>query len=108
LGTAVLALASLLCACQPEAPLPAHTVIPLPVQLEWVQSDTFHLSDRTAILFDAGDAHGERVATSLAELIGNSVETRPPVRPDSTAERTGAIRLTRAGSGSSISRRSIS
>jgi len=61
------------------APEPEHAVIPIPVSVELLPGDTFHVTEDTRITFEAGDAEGERVGRILAGWIGNTVETTPEV-----------------------------
>jgi hexosaminidase len=71
----VLAACATACA---EAPLD-HAVIPRPVSVALVPSDTFHITEDTRITFLPGDGEAERIGRILASWIGNTVETTPEV-----------------------------
>lgn len=76
---------------------PPHTVIPIPASVDLSTADTFTVTAFTQIVVDAGDAEGERIGRFLADLIGNTVATTPPV-VEAGAEDVGPhIRLTRQG-----------
>ena len=79
-----------------------HTIIPLPVSVDWMSSDTFHFTEETRILFDSTDTEAERVGAFLSGLIGNSTETMPPVEARSADIADGSIYLTREGASSSL------
>jgi len=93
LGSALLVLA--LAACEP--PPPEHVLIPAPALFERATADTFFVTADTPIVFDSGDAEGQRVARFLAALIGNTTETTPDVVPSDDPPGAPAIRLTRTG-----------
>lgn len=94
-----LALTSL-AACRPAAP--EHSIIPIPSTVEIVGADSFRVTSSTPILFDMGDAEGERIARFLAGLIGNSHETTPPVSAASDPIPAGSIYLTSRGADTSL------
>ena len=94
----ILAIAAL--GCGEHAP--EHTVIPIPTTVELSSADTFHLSGDTRITFDPGDADAERIGRFLANLIGNTVETTPPVVETGHLDRGPSIHLSTRGSESSL------
>lgn len=81
-------------------PTPEHTVIPMPASVALVTADTFHLTEDVMITFSAGDSEAERIGNMLADLIGNTIETRPEV---TDGEASGpAIHLSTRGPTSSL------
>jgi len=95
LGRAAIALGVVgtVVACAPDAP--RHTVIPVPASVEFQSADTLPVSADMRIAFDPGDAEGERIGRVLAALIGNSLETTPPVVAASGDSPHPSIHLTR-------------
>jgi hexosaminidase len=70
----------------PPAPLaPLHLVVPAPVTVEPIGTDTFVLAPQ-AIIVASGGAPAERIGQYLAAIIGNKRETTPRVlvAPDTT------------------------
>lgn len=59
-------------------PAPLHTIIPVPVTVERVASDSFTVSTTAAIVAQGGP-EAERIARMLATLIGNTRESTPRV-----------------------------
>ncbi len=90
----LLASTPLLTACEEEARIPAHSVIPNPTSVSLSAGDTFHLGDETRITFQPGDEEAERIGQFLADLIGNTVETTPEVTGVVENRQDGSIHLT--------------
>lgn len=76
---AALTLGSFLTACAGAAP--KHAVIPVPMAIDLVAKDTFHVTEDTRIIVDNRNPDAERVGRMLAGWIGNTVETTPRVVP---------------------------
>src|SRR5687768_6239219 len=73
----------------PPAPAPPlHLVVPAPVAVELVGTDTFVLAPQ-AIIVAGGGAHAERIGYYLAGIIGNTRESTPRVL--TTADTTTSI-----------------
>ncbi len=77
-------------------PAPEHSVIPLPASVQVTAADTFHVREYTRITYDAPEA--QPIARFLSELIGNTVETRPPILAGTEAGVPSAIHLSLGGS----------
>ena len=56
-----------------------HALIPAPAAADFSHGGYFVLNEASQIVVDSDDPEALRVAHYLAELIGNSVETTPPV-----------------------------
>ena len=77
----VLSLVLLSAGCAESAPSgPAHPVVPAPREIVLRPADTFHVSEATPITVTPGSADARAVGEFLSALIGNTVDTRPPVR----------------------------
>ncbi len=83
--------------CDEQESEPPHNIIPLPASVELSPADTFFFSEETRIVFDADDSEAEQIGMFLSDLIGNSLETKPLVAPDSADSGNDVIRLTRSG-----------
>ncbi|PAP75645.1 beta-N-acetylhexosaminidase [Rubrivirga marina] len=72
---ALLVLAVTVAHAQPPTP----ALIPLPAEVETRDGPPFVMTDATPLVVDPGDAEARRVAGVLAALVGNTVETTPPI-----------------------------
>ena len=99
---ALLAAGAMVGCVEPDVQSLAHSIIPMPASVEWVQVDTFHLSDSMRITFDAGDAAAEWIGVFFSTLIGNDVAARPVVAARSDAPASQTISLTREGASGSL------
>jgi hexosaminidase len=73
----LLAVALLGTACAPRV---THSLIPVPESVRLEDADSFTVDTVTAIAVTGGE-EARRIGTVLAELIGNTVESTPPVVP---------------------------
>lgn len=97
---AVFALSVLQVACEP--PGSVHSIIPNPLSVERAGGEPVQVSDSTWIVIDAGDAQVRRIGELLSALIGNTIETQPPVVDAPADGATPRIRLTLQGAPDSL------
>ena len=70
----------------------APALIPLPAEVEMRSGPAFEMTGATPLVVEAGDAEARRIAGVLAALVGNTVETTPPV-VEAAPGGTPAVRL---------------
>lgn len=76
---------------------PAHSIIPAPASVEFSPAGAFIIRAEIQIVVEPGNAEAMRIGRFLADLIGNSVETTPPVVEAGEAVPPGSIHLTTHG-----------
>lgn len=106
LALAAVLSAALLISCsgvrEPSPAVPARAnVIPLPATVEH-QSGSFTFTPETRIIVDPGNADAARIGTFLADLIGNTEETRLPVSHSGEVIPAGSVLITTRGAASDL------
>ncbi len=81
---------------------PAHSIVPNPSSITINDGEPFNFDAATLISFDTDDEQGEMVATFLADLIGNTVDTTPAVQEFSPGMGGSVVRFTRQGASASL------
>jgi hexosaminidase len=75
------------------APRAAHRLIPVPVELQILQADSFTVDSATVIVVPSGDAEAERIGSFLSRLLGTTPAWTPRVPAAGGPPARGAIVL---------------
>lgn len=78
------------------APTPraaVHAILPVPVSVQLSPADSFTVTHATPVYVEPGSAELARIGGFLAELIGSSPDSTPPVREARGAVPPGSIHL---------------
>lgn len=76
----------------------AHSIIPVPASVELTAEDSFLFTPETRITVPPGVDEAARIAGFLADLVGNTTETRPEIVEDTVEGAGPTVRLALDGS----------